>query len=77
MILATRLQLPLDFLIDVMQSAYIHGRDISANVRWHLGLRARLEELGLPAWLQMSDIRKAYDRTDRLFLARVMTMIGF
>ena len=76
-VMANRLQLPCDYLIDVCQSAYVLGRDISDNVRWHLGLTARLEELGLPGWLQCSDIKKAYDRTDRSFLARVKERMGF
>ena len=77
MIMADRLQLPLDYLIDVTQSAYVLGRDISDNVRTHLGLKARLEELGLPAWLQLSDIRKAYDRVLRSFLVGVKLRMGF
>ena len=77
MVMADRLQLPLDYLVDVTQSAYVLGRDISDNVRLHLGLRARLAELGLPAWLQLSDIRKAYDRVVRSFLVATKLRMGF
>ena len=75
-IISDRLKLPLDYLIDVMQTAYIPGRVSSDSIRWHLGLRARLVELGLPAWLQLSDINKAYDKTDRPFLHRVKLRMG-
>ena len=58
LILANRLQRPLDYIIDVTQSAFLRGRDISDNVRYHLGLRARFRELGIPAWLLHSDLTK-------------------
>jgi hypothetical protein len=75
-ILTTRLQRPLNYLIDIMQSAFIHGRDISDNVRYHLGLKARFEELGLPAWLLHSDLNKAYDTVNRPCLLRAMCRMG-
>ena len=76
LIMSTRLQLPLDYLIDIMQSAYIRGRDISDNVRYHLGLKARLEELGIPAWLLLSDFFKAYDSSQRRLLFRSQRKMG-
>ncbi|KAG1651702.1 hypothetical protein FOA52_009227, partial [Chlamydomonas sp. UWO 241] len=60
-IIANRLQVPLDFLIDIGQGAFIHGRDISHNVRYHLALAARFRDLGLPGWRVHSDLTKAYD----------------
>ena len=76
LIMSSRLQLPLDYLIDIMQSAYIRGRDISDNVRYHLGLKARLEELGIPAWLLLSDFFKAYDSSQRRLLFRSQCKMG-
>ena len=75
-VLTNRLQRPLDYLIDITQSAFLHGRDISNNVRYHLGLRARFEELGLPAWLLHSDLSKAYDTVNRPCLLRAMRQMG-
>ena len=77
LVISSRLQLPLDFLIDNTQSAYINGRDIGDNVRYHLGLATRLQELGFPAWLLYSDLSKAYDKTDRMLLFRLMRTMGF
>ena len=76
-VLATRLQRPLDFLIDITQSAFLRGRDIADNVRYHLGLASRLQELGLPGWLLHSDLTKAYDTADRGWLLKVMARMGF
>lgn len=77
LIMSNRLQRPLDYLIDITQSAFITGRDISDNVRYHLGLAARLEELGLPAWLLHSDLTKAYDSVGRAWLFGGMQAMGF
>ena len=76
LIIANRLQRPLDYVIDITQSAFLRGRDISDNVRYQLGLAARLQELGLPGWLLHSDLTKAYDTVDRGWLARTMTAMG-
>lgn len=76
LVMSNRLQRPLDFLIDITQSAFLRGRDISDNVRYHLGLRARLQELGLPAWLLHSDLTKAYDSVDRNLLTLIMQAMG-
>ena len=67
----------MDYVIDVVQSAFLSGRDISDNVRYHLGLAARLKELGIPAWLLDSDLTKAYDTVDRSWLRMVATRLGF
>ena len=77
LVMSNRLQRPLDYLIDITQSAFLRGRDISDNLRYHLGLAARLHELGLPGWLLRSDLTKAYDSVDRGWLFRVMETMGF
>ena len=77
LVLSNRLQRPLDFVIGITQSAFLRGRDISDNVRYHLGLLSRLEELGLPGWLLHSDLTKAYDSVDRRWLLRAMHALGF
>ena len=54
-LMAHRLQRLMKYLIDVTQSAFLRGRDISDNIRHHLGLAAGLKELGLPGWLLAGD----------------------
>ena len=76
-VLSGRLQLPLDYLIDIGQSAFLRSRDITDNVRYHLGLTARLAELGLPAWLLLVDMSKAYDSVARCWLRSSMVAMGF
>ena len=46
MIISSRLKRPLDYLIDVMQSAFLRHRAINDNVRYHKGMATRLRELG-------------------------------
>jgi len=77
LVLSNRLQRPLDYVIGITQSAFLRGRDISDNVRYHLGLLSRLDELGLPGWLLHSDLTKAYDTVDRSWLLRTMQAMGF
>lgn len=77
LVLSNRLQRPLDYVIGITQSAFLRGRDISDNVRYHLGLLSRLDELGLPGWLLHSDLTKAYDTVDRGWLLRTMQAMGF
>ena len=76
LVIANRLQRPLDYVIDITQSAFLRGRDISDNVRYQLGLASRLRELGLPGWLLHTDLTKAYDTVDRGWLARSMAAMG-
>jgi hypothetical protein len=74
--MANRLQLPLEYLIDISQSAFLRGRDICDNVRYNMGLVARLTQLGLPGWLLHSDLTKAYDSVNRGWLSKVMRTMG-
>jgi len=76
LVLANRLQRPLDYIIDITQSAFLRGRDITDNVRYHMGLRARFQELGTPGWLLHSDLTKAYDSVNRPSLLRAMKQLG-
>jgi Reverse transcriptase (RNA-dependent DNA polymerase)/Ring finger domain len=76
LVMANRLQLPLDYLIDITQSAFLRGRDICDNTRYNLGLGARLVELGIPGWLLQTDLTKAYDSVNRGWLTKVMLTMG-
>jgi len=77
MILSARLKRPLDYLIDVMQSAFLRNRQITHNICHHLGLAARLRELGLPGYLVDTDQTKAYDKSHRQWLFTIMADMGF
>ena len=77
LILSNRAQRPLEYLIDITQSAFLNGRDITTNVLYHLGLAARIEELGIPAWLLPSDLTMAYDDVARSYLTRAQLAMGF
>ena len=76
LIMANRLQMPLEYLIDITQSAFLRGRDICDNIRYNLGLAARLVELNIPGWLLNSDLTKAYDSVNRGWLTKVMLTMG-
>lgn len=76
-VIANRLQRPLEYVINITQSAFLRGRDICDNIRYHLGLVSRLRQLGLPGWLLHSDLKKAYDRVDRDWLLKSMSSMGF
>ena len=77
MVISNRLKRPLDNLIDIMQSAFLRERNISDNVRYHMGMAARLRELGLPGNLASSDLAKAYDTNHCKLLFRTMDEMGF
>lgn len=77
MIISSRLKRPLDYLIDVMQAAFLRNRDISNEIRYEMGLSTRLRELGLPGFLVSADQVKAYDRVHRQWLFRTMEHMGF
>ena len=76
-IIANRLQRPLEYVINITQSAFLRGRDICDNIRYHFGLASRLRQLGLPGWLLHSDLTKAYDSVDRGWLLKTMSTMGF
>ena len=76
LVVSNRLQRPQDYIIDTTQSAFLRGRDLSDSIRYHLGMAARLQELGLPGWLMNSDLTEAYDSVDRGWLAQCMTAMG-
>ena len=47
LVVSIRLQRPLDYVIDITQSAFLRGRDINDNDRWPVGPAARAGS----AWL--------------------------
>lgn len=74
---ANRLHLPLDFLVDAAQSAFLCGRDISDSILYHLGLAELLQKRGHPLWVVLSDLANAYDCVDWGFLFSTMRAMGF
>ena len=46
-------------------------------MRYHLHLMARLVELGIPGWLLLADMSKAYDSVARPWLRSTMVSMGF
>jgi hypothetical protein len=76
-VVANRLHLPLDFLVDAAQCAFIAGRDSSASILFHQGMAEHLQRLGHPLWLVLSDLASAYDCVDWEFLSATMRGMGF
>ena len=74
---ADRMHLPLDYVVSLLQSAFIEGRDISENVLYHLGLADFLHDSGHPAWLLITDLAGAYDNVDRSYLLQCLAAYGF
>ena len=72
-----RLQPALASLIDVMQTAFLAGRDAADNVLYHQALTEWLHASQQPAALLLLDIEKAYDRVDRDWLLAVVAAMGF
>ena len=72
-----RLQVPLDFLIDDKQSAFILGRDIHDNVLYHLSLAEYLRSINHPCWIVLTDLAAAYDSVDWGYLHATMAAMGF
>ena len=75
--LSNRLQPPLAYLVDVLQTAFLLGRWIGDNVLYHQALLEWLRQSQQPAALLFLDIEKAYDRVDRPWLHRVVQAMGF
>lgn len=75
--LSNRLQPGLAELIDLLQTAFLAGRDSRDNVLYHQSLMEWLESSGQPGALLMLDIEKAYDRVDRQWVTKVAGAMGF
>ncbi|PNH06962.1 Transposon TX1 uncharacterized protein, partial [Tetrabaena socialis] len=72
-----RLQRPLDFLVDALQTAFLDGRWIGENVLYHLGLRDYLQQSGQTGALLLLDLEKAYDLVDRDWVLQTAAAMGF
>jgi exonuclease III len=75
--LADRLHVPLDFLIDATQTAFIQGRDIGDNVLYHRALAAHLAATEHPLYLMLTDLAGAYDAVDWGLLQACLRRFGF
>lgn len=77
-IIATRLAAVLDSIIDLAQSAFVEGRNISDNVHLAEGLLRQYErKITTPKCCLKVDLRKAYDSVDWGFLNDMLLGLGF
>ena len=74
---ADRLHAPLDYVVDLMQAAFIQGRDIGDNILYHLALAEYLADIQHPAWLLLTDLASAYDSVSREYLLDALAALGF
>ena len=68
LVIAERLLLPLDAVVDELQGAFIPGRDIGEVVLLRLGLLDYFRAVGHPIWFIMTDLSDAYDAVKRDYL---------
>jgi hypothetical protein len=76
-VIANRMQLPLEYVVDPSQTAFIKGRWIGDNVLLQQGLMEELHQAQLPGVILFLDVAKAYDRVDRAWLYRCALSLGF
>lgn len=76
-VIANRMQLPLESVVDPSQTAFIKGRWIGDNVLLQQGLMEELDHAQFPGVMLFLDVAKAYDRVDRSWLLRCATSLGF
>lgn len=76
-VLANRLQVPLDELIDPEQTAFIGGREIGDRINHLRALIAYLQQRHEPLWLLLSDLASAYDSVNWGWLEACMLAMGF
>jgi exonuclease III len=76
-VLANRLQIPLDELIDPEQTAFIGGREIGDRIHHLRALIAYMQQRHEPLWLLLSDLASAYDSVNWGWLEACMGAMGF
>ena len=75
--MGTRMQVPLDLLIDPTQAAFIQGRDITDHVLYQLSLAEYLRDQQHPLYVMFTDLAGAYDAVDWGFLSASLKNFGF
>jgi hypothetical protein len=64
-ILLNRLGGPVDHVVNILQGAFLPGRDISQNIQYFYGMLDHLKRQGHPIWNIMLDFETAFDSPDR------------
>jgi hypothetical protein len=75
--IAQRMGGPLDAVVDVTQTAFLPGRQITDNVMYHLEEIDYLEEVQQPGCILFLDFEKAFDRVNREWIHRCIQALGF
>ena len=76
LVIADRLLLPLDAIVDELQGAFIPGRDIGEVLLLRLGLLDYFRAVGHPIWFIMTDLSDAYDSVKRSYLYEALEKQG-
>ena len=65
MVLLNRLGGPVGHVVNILQGAFLQGRDISHNIQYFYGMLDHLKGLGHPIWNILLDFETAFDSPDR------------
>ena len=76
-ILASRMKLVLDGIIDPEQTGFVKGRNISENIRKFFDLIELTDLYQIPAIVVQVDLEKAFDRVDYDALFKIMEFFNF
>jgi hypothetical protein len=76
-VLSSRLALSMPLIVDLHQSAFIHGCCLHNNFQLVQFIARKLHRLRTDAILLKLDITKAFDTVDWAFLLDVLTNLGF
>ena len=64
-VLLNRLGGPVGHVVNILQGAFLPGRDISQNIQYFYGMLDHLKRQGHPIWNIMLDFETAFDSPDR------------
>ena len=76
-LMASRMKLILNDIIDPVQTGFVHGRNISDNIRKFFDIMELTEIYQIPAMIVQVDLEKAFDRVDYEALFSIMKFFKF